>query len=147
MEVGSQLGYLLASLDNKFWLLLVSFLLGFVTILAEPSVHVLTHQIEEVTSGYVKRKAVAASLSIGVGSAILLSAIGSWCPGLLCAHSAAGLSHCDCNDLLFTQPLRGNRLRCRQCCYRTFDHYFYPAFTRVRQVPFPARIFSVTGWG
>lgn len=75
MEVGSQLGYLLASLDNKVWLLLISFILGFVTILAEPSVHVLTRQIEEVTSGYVRRKVVAASLSIGVGSAILLSAI------------------------------------------------------------------------
>lgn len=86
MEVGSQLGYLLASLDNKFWLLLVSFLLGFVTILAEPSVHVLTHQIEEVTSGYVKRKAVAASLSIGVGSAILLSAIRILVPWLTLWH-------------------------------------------------------------
>ncbi|HBN95135.1 MAG TPA: DUF1538 domain-containing protein, partial [Firmicutes bacterium] len=40
MEVGSQLGYLLASLDNKIWLLITSFVLGFVTILAEPSVHV-----------------------------------------------------------------------------------------------------------
>ena len=86
MEVGSQLGYLLASLDNKFWLLLVSFLLGFVTILAEPSVHVLTHQIEEVTSGYVKRKAVAASLSVGVGSAILLSAIRILVPWLTLWH-------------------------------------------------------------
>ena len=86
MEVGSQLGYLLASLDNKFWLLLVSFVLGFVTILAEPSVHVLTNQIEEVTSGYVKRKAVAASLSIGVGSAILLSAIRILVPWLSLWH-------------------------------------------------------------
>lgn len=75
MELGSQLGYLIASLDNKLWLLVVSFVLGFVTILAEPSVYVLTHQIEEVTSGYVKRIAVAASLSIGVGTAILLASI------------------------------------------------------------------------
>lgn len=86
MEVGSQLGYLVASLDNKIWLLLISFILGFVTILAEPSVHVLTHQIEEVTSGYVKRKAVAASLAIGVGSAILLSAIRILVPWLNLWH-------------------------------------------------------------
>ncbi|NLL47136.1 MAG: DUF1538 domain-containing protein [Firmicutes bacterium] len=86
MEVGSQLGYYLASLDSKVWLLLVSFTLGFVTILAEPSVHVLTHQIEEVTSGYVKRKAVAAALSIGVGSAILFSAIRILVPWLSLWH-------------------------------------------------------------
>ncbi|MDI9420825.1 MAG: DUF1538 domain-containing protein [Bacillota bacterium] len=86
MEVGSQLGYILASLDNKFWLLFTSFVLGFVTILAEPSVQVLTRQIEEVTSGYVKRKAVAASLSIGVGSAILLSAIRILVPWLNLWH-------------------------------------------------------------
>ncbi len=86
MEVGSQLGYLLASLDNKIWLLVISFILGFVTILAEPSVHVLTKQIEEVTSGYVKRKAVAASLSIGIGSAILLSAIRILVPWLNLWH-------------------------------------------------------------
>jgi len=86
MEVGSQLGYLVASLDNKIWLLIISFILGFVTILAEPSVHVLTHQIEEVTSGYVKRKAVAASLALGVGSAILLSAIRILVPWLNLWH-------------------------------------------------------------
>lgn len=86
MEVGSQLGYLIASLDNKIWLLVISFILGFVTILAEPSVHVLTKQIEEVTSGYVRRKAVAAALSIGVGSAILLSAIRIVVPGLHLWH-------------------------------------------------------------
>ncbi len=86
MEVGSQLGYLLASLDNKIWLLITSFVLGFVTILAEPSVHVLTRQIEDVTSGYVKRTAVAASLSIGVGSAILLSVIRILVPWLNLWH-------------------------------------------------------------
>ena len=85
MEVGSQLGYILASLDNKFWLLFTSFVLGR-TILAELSVQVLTRQIEEVTSGYVKRKAVAASLSIGVGSAILLSAIRILVPWLNLWH-------------------------------------------------------------
>ncbi len=86
MEVGSQLGYLLASMDNKFWFLITSFVLGFVTILAEPSAFVLTHQIEDVTSGYVKRKAVAASLSIGVGGAILLSAIRILVPWLSLWH-------------------------------------------------------------
>ncbi len=49
--------------------------MGFVTILAEPAVYVLTHQIEEVTSGYVKRKVVLIPLTIGVGLAVALSVI------------------------------------------------------------------------
>jgi hypothetical protein len=47
--------------------------LGVVTILAEPAVYVLTHQIEEVTAGYVKRRSVLIALSLGVGLAIALS--------------------------------------------------------------------------
>ncbi|NMB02141.1 MAG: DUF1538 domain-containing protein [Firmicutes bacterium] len=86
MEIGSQLGYLLASLDNKNWLLVISFLLGFVTILAEPSVYVLTHQIEDVTSGYVKRQAVSGSLAIGVGAAIFLSSLRILVPWLSLWH-------------------------------------------------------------
>jgi hypothetical protein len=73
MEVGSFIGYGLASLDTKIYVLTTGFILGLVTILAEPAVHVLTNQIEEVTSGYVKKKAVMVSLAIGVGFAVVLS--------------------------------------------------------------------------
>ncbi|AHM58121.1 putative membrane protein (plasmid) [Peptoclostridium acidaminophilum DSM 3953] len=73
MEVGRVLGYAVASLDNKTYVVAIGFLLGLVTILAEPAVHVLMNQIEDVTSGYVKKKAVMLSLSIGVGFAVALS--------------------------------------------------------------------------
>src|SRR5690625_7992668 len=62
-------------MDNKAFFIIISFILGVVIILAEPAVNVLTHQIEDITSGYVKRKAVLTSLSIGVGLAVCLSAI------------------------------------------------------------------------
>ena len=75
MEVGSIVGYGVASLDNKWYVVFIGFVLGLVTILAEPAVHVLTHQIEEVTSAYVKRKVVLVALSLGVGTAIALSMI------------------------------------------------------------------------
>lgn len=75
MEVGSTVGYNLASLENKWYVIVIGFILGLVTILAEPAVYVLTHQIEDVTAGYVKRKAVLVPLSIGVGFAIALSVI------------------------------------------------------------------------
>jgi len=86
MDVGSVVGYSLASLDNKLFLVIVGFMLGFVTILAEPAVYVLTHQIEEVTSGYVKRKAVIFALSIGVGFSVALSMIRILIPGIQLWH-------------------------------------------------------------
>lgn len=75
MEVGSAVGYKLASMDNKAAVVIVGFILGMVTILAEPAVYVLTHQIEDVTSGYVKRKVVMLALSIGVALAVALSIV------------------------------------------------------------------------
>ncbi|NLK73295.1 MAG: DUF1538 domain-containing protein, partial [Clostridiales bacterium] len=73
MEAGRFVGYKVALYDNKGILLLVGFLLGVLTILAEPAVHVLTHQVEGVTSGYINRKLILAALSLGVGLAIALS--------------------------------------------------------------------------
>jgi len=73
MDVGSMVGYNVATLDNKSYVLIIGFVLGLVTILAEPAVHVLTQQIEDVTSGYVKRKVVLLALSLGVGAAVGLS--------------------------------------------------------------------------
>ena len=75
MEVGSVVGYKLASMDSYVYLIIVGFVLGLVTILAEPAVYVLTHQIEDVTSGYVKRKVVMATLAIGVALAVALSIV------------------------------------------------------------------------
>lgn len=75
MDVGTTLGGNLVLMDNKLYVILIGFVLGVVTILAEPAVYVLTHQIEDVTSGYVKRKVVLFPLAIGVGLAVALSVI------------------------------------------------------------------------
>jgi hypothetical protein len=75
MDVGTAVGYSIASLDNKVYVVVIGFVLGVVTILAEPAVYVLTHQIEDVTSGYVKRSVVMVTLTIGVGVAVALSMI------------------------------------------------------------------------
>ncbi|GFR34789.1 membrane protein [Thermobrachium celere] len=86
MDVGAVIGYSVASLENKFYLVIVGFILGFVTVLAEPAVYVLTHQVEDVTSGYVKRKAVIISLAIGVGIAVALSMIRILVPDIQLWH-------------------------------------------------------------
>ncbi|MFC4401576.1 DUF1538 domain-containing protein [Gracilibacillus xinjiangensis] len=86
MDLGTELGYSLAMLDNKAYIVIIGFILGIVTILAEPAVYVLTHQIEDVTSGYVKRKVVLTTLAIGVGIAIALSMLRILIPELQLWH-------------------------------------------------------------
>jgi hypothetical protein len=86
MEVAGEIGLRLAMLENKVWVVVTAFALGFFTILAEPAVYVLTHTIEDVTSGYVKRKAVGAALSIGVGSAVALAMIRILTPAMELWH-------------------------------------------------------------
>ncbi|CDZ75154.1 hypothetical protein ING2D1G_1014 [Peptoniphilus sp. ING2-D1G] len=72
MDAGTIIGKKLASFDNKAYLIVISFIIGMATILAEPAVYVLTHQIEDVTSGYVKRSIVLGALAIGVAIAVAL---------------------------------------------------------------------------
>lgn len=86
MDVGSIIGVNLALLDNKAYIIIFGFILGIVTIIAEPAVHVLTFQIEEVTSGYVRRKAVLTALALGVGIAVALSVIRVLVPGMQLWH-------------------------------------------------------------
>lgn len=86
MEIGIVLGEKLALLENKIWFIIISFIIGVVTVLAEPAVYVLTKQIEDVTSGYVKKKAVSITLAIGVGVAISLSALRVVIPSLKLWH-------------------------------------------------------------
>jgi len=86
MDVGRSIGHSIASLDSKAYVVIVAFVLGLVTILAEPAVHVLTHQIEDVTSGYVRRNVVMFSLCIGVGIAVALSMLRILIPELQLWH-------------------------------------------------------------
>jgi len=73
MPIGYKLGSQLA--DHPTFLLIFGFLLGMVVVLAEPAVHVLNRQVEEVTGGTVSRKSMMIALSVGVGVSILLSMI------------------------------------------------------------------------
>jgi len=73
MNVGTLIGHQLAEYDNKLILIISGFVLGMVVILSEPAVYILTKQIENVTSGYIKRRTVLFTLSIGVAFAVGLS--------------------------------------------------------------------------
>ncbi len=66
--------------------MVLGFALGLLITLAEPAVHVLTAQVEEVTSGYVKRGSVMFTLGIGVALAMALSMIRILVPGVQLWH-------------------------------------------------------------
>lgn len=86
MEVGSAVGYKLALSYGKPVVITMGFIFGMVTILAEPAVYVLTHQIEDVTSGYVKRKLVLVTLAFGVALAVALSMVRILVPAVQLWH-------------------------------------------------------------
>jgi hypothetical protein len=82
MAVGAQLGIQLATMESKFPVLLVALLLGLTTVLAEPAVHVLTNQVEDITGGSVKRNLVLIFLSVAVGLSIFMSALRTLIPSI-----------------------------------------------------------------
>lgn len=86
LNVGRQLGMTIAGMESKLPVLFIGLLLGLVVILAEPAVYVLTHQIEDVTNGSVKRSVVLVFLSVGVGLAVFLSVIRVLIPDILLWH-------------------------------------------------------------
>ena len=74
MPIGYKLGYELAKL-NEVWLILLGLVMGVLVVLAEPAIHVLNQQVEEVTGGYVTKRSMIMGLCIGVGASIALSVV------------------------------------------------------------------------
>ena len=72
--IGYSIGLNLAKTDSVV-IVLMAFLIGLVTILCEPAVHVLTVQMETISDGRITKTKVLLTLSIGVGIAIGLSAL------------------------------------------------------------------------
>ena len=86
MNVGNIIGNGLAAYDNKAVLVGFGFFLGLLVILVEPAVYVLTQQIEDVTNGYIKRRTVLVTLSIGVAFAVSLAMLRIAVPGIQLWH-------------------------------------------------------------
>ncbi len=73
MNIGSYMGRQIA-LENYNWILIpLGIVIGFFVVLAEPSVHVLTKQVENITNGGISRKKILFTLAIGVGISIALA--------------------------------------------------------------------------
>ena len=73
VPIGFKIGQQMA--NNPTVLTIFAFILGMVVVLAEPAVHVLNKQVEEVTGGGVKKIEMLVALSLAVGVSIGLSVI------------------------------------------------------------------------
>ena len=73
MPIGYKLGTNIST--NKAVAIIFSLVIGMVVVLAEPAVHVLNKQVEEITEGTVSRRSMMIALSIGVGLSICLSIV------------------------------------------------------------------------
>ncbi|MCH5157394.1 MAG: DUF1538 domain-containing protein [Clostridiales bacterium] len=76
LPIGFKLGSQIA--ETPWLLVLIGFVLGMLVVLAEPAVHVLNKQVEEVTSRAITRKSMMIALAIGVGISIGLSMLRIW---------------------------------------------------------------------
>lgn len=76
MPVGSFLGESIAAHESYSWLLIpIAMLIGYFIVSAEPAVHVLNRQVEEITAGAIPASAMNAALSIGVSVSLALAMI------------------------------------------------------------------------
>ena len=74
MPIGYKMGYALAQGSEGF-LIGFGLVVGVLVVLAEPAIHVLNAQVEDVTGGLVSKKSMMTGLCIGVGASIALSMI------------------------------------------------------------------------
>ena len=72
--IGFKIGSELAN-SNQALIIIIAFIIGALTVLAEPAIKILISQVEEMTNGLVKRRSLLAALAIGVGVAISLAFI------------------------------------------------------------------------
>lgn len=75
LPTGTFMGGALASLEYNWVLIPVGMLVGFFIVAAEPAVHVLTAQVEDVTGGAISRKAIMVALMVGMCVSVGLAMI------------------------------------------------------------------------
>jgi hypothetical protein len=74
MPIGYKLGNALAEMPSPI-VIALGLTMGILVVLAEPAIHVLNSQVEDVTGGLVSKKSMMIGLCIGVGGALTLSMI------------------------------------------------------------------------
>ena len=75
MPAGQIIGFTLATAPYRWILVPIGMVLGYFVVSAEPAVHSLKKQVEEVTNGAISQKSIALALSIGVAVSVGISMV------------------------------------------------------------------------
>ncbi len=75
LPIGNYLGETLGASGYSWILIPLGAIMGFFVVMAEPAVHVLNKQVEEITVGAISRRSMLLSLSIGVAVSVALAMI------------------------------------------------------------------------
>lgn len=75
MPAGNYIGGKIASLSYNWILIPLAMIIGYFIVSAEPAVHVLNKQVEEISGGAISRKMIQLGLSIGVSISLGLAMI------------------------------------------------------------------------
>lgn len=73
MPAGQFLGAAIGARDDNYLLIPIGMLMGYFIVAAEPAVHVLTRQVEEVSNGSITAGSMKTGLSIGVAVSVGIS--------------------------------------------------------------------------
>lgn len=75
MPAGNYIGKMIGSLDYPWIIIPIGMVIGYFLVQAEPAVHVLTKQVEDITSGAIPKQALSVTLAIGVSVSVGLAMI------------------------------------------------------------------------
>ena len=75
LPMGDTIGQSIGGSEWRWALLPLGMLMGYLVVAAEPAVHVLNEQVEQVTSGAVKKEVMMKTMSIGVSVSVGLSMV------------------------------------------------------------------------
>ncbi len=73
MPAGEMIGIMIGGAAYKWLLIPIGMLIGYFIVAAEPAIHVLEVQVEEVTAGAIPRRALSVTLGIGVSLSVGLA--------------------------------------------------------------------------
>lgn len=75
MPIGTYIGQVIGGTKYAWIAVPIGMLIGYFIVSAEPAVHVLTKQVEEITAGAIPRKTLFATLGIGVAASVGLAMV------------------------------------------------------------------------
>jgi hypothetical protein len=72
LPAGARMGEILGSFSQRWVLVPIGFMLGFVATIAEPAVRILSYEIEKTSSGSIRSKTILLTLAFGVAFFVAL---------------------------------------------------------------------------